>query len=75
MFATWKIVTNPNERKILVVNGVLSEEYKKELHLKDYEAIFIESFFEQASQDYQAIFFDSSFIGEKCRIEALFCNG
>lgn len=56
MFATWKIVTNPNERKILVVNGVLSEEYKKELHLKDYEAIFIESFFEQASQDYQAIF-------------------
>lgn len=56
MFDTWKIVTNPNERRILVVNGVLPEEYKKELHLKDYEAIFIESFFGQVSQDYQAIF-------------------
>lgn len=74
MFATWKIVTNPNERKILVVNGVLSEEYKKELHLKDYEAIFIESFSNKLLR-ITRLFFDSSFIGEKCRIEALFCNG
>ena len=56
MFDTWKIVTNHNERRILVVNGILSEEYKKELRWEDYEAIFIESFFGQASQDYQAIF-------------------
>lgn len=44
MFDTWKIVTNHNERRILVVNGILSEEYKKELRWEDYEAIFIESF-------------------------------
>ena len=49
MFDTWKIVTNHNERRILVVNGILSEEYKKELRWEDYEAIFIESFFGQAS--------------------------
>ena len=41
MFDTWKIVTNHNERRILVVNGILSEEYKKELRWEDYEAIFI----------------------------------
>ena len=56
MFASWKIVVNRHERKILVVNGILSAEYKKELHWEDYEAIFIESFFGSASQDYQAIF-------------------
>lgn len=75
MFATWKIVTNPNERKILVVNGVLSEEYKKELHLKDYEAIFIESFFGHASQDYQAIFSIHPLLEKSAGLKPFFCNG
>ena len=55
MIGSWKIITNSKGRKILVVNGILSEERKKELCWKDYEAIFVESFFEQVFKNYQSI--------------------
>lgn len=56
MIATWKIVTNDKGRKILVVNGILSDEQKKKLRLEDYEAIYVESFFKQMFQNYHSVF-------------------
>lgn len=56
MVATWRIVLNCKERKILVINGILSAEQKKKLHWEDFEAIYIESCFELDMLNHQSIF-------------------